>query len=499
LNALLVALSQRAETAPGEPLLIGEDVTLSVAETLAQVRELSLQLRAADVTTVALLADNSPDWIVLDVACQLEGIRCVPVPTFFTRSQIAHVVDSAGVDLLFYQPELLQQLAAVERRECPRWESLPRYAVARPKIVSPSAAPAGTGKITFTSGSTGQPKGVCLSFDQCLAVADSLAKVVAVPNPRHLCVLPLSTLLENIGGVYMPMLAGGSSVVLPATRIGMCGSSGVDATAFVAAIDRCQPHTMILVPQLLTVLDVALAGGWRPPEILRFVAVGGARVSPAVVERVRERGLPVYEGYGLSECASVVSLNRPGADRPGTSGKVLPHLDVVARDGELTVRGNTFLGYLNQPETWYAGSVETGDIGSVDADGYVTVQGRRKDVLVNSYGRNISPEWVETELLADGVFQQAVVVGDSRPHCAALLYPRKASLAASAYQAAVDEVNRRLPDYARVGAWLRLEEPLSAADGMLTNNGRPKRERILAHYRAGIDALYGCNEELLAS
>ena len=499
MNALLVALSQRAETAPGEPLLIGEDATLSVAETLAQVRELSLQLRAADATTVALLADNSPDWIVLDLACQLEGIRCVPVPTFFTPSQVAHVVDSAAVDLLFYQPELAEKLAAVEWAECPRWESLPRYAIARPKTVSPTMAPPGTGKITFTSGSTGQPKGVCLSFDQCLAVADSLAKVVAVPNPRHLCVLPLSTLLENIGGVYMPMLAGGSSVVLPAARIGMCGSSGVDATAFVAAIDRCQPHTMILVPQLLAVLDAALAGGWQPPASLRFVAVGGARVSPAVVDRVREMGLPVYEGYGLSECASVVSLNRPGADRPGTSGKVLPHLEVVTRDGELTVRGNTFLGYLNQPETWDEGSVSTGDIGSVDADGYVRVEGRRKNVLVNSYGRNISPEWVETELLADGVFQQAVVVGDGRPQCAALFYPRGTTLSAGAIQAAVDEVNRRLPDYARVGAWLRLEEPLSVANGLLTDNGRPKREQILARYREGIDELYGCNKELLAS
>ncbi len=499
MNTLLEAISRRAQTSPDEPLFIQSDGSLAASEVLARVKELSLRVRSLDVSVIALLADNCTAWALLDIACQLEGIRIIPLPTFFSARQIRHLLHSAGVDIVFYQPQLATCLSAVETVELPRCEALSQFALARPVGVQPSLAPPGTGKITFTSGSTGEPKGVCLSFEQCLGVATSLSEAIPVPNPRHLCVLPLSTLLENIGGLYMPLLANGSAILLSSGELGIQGSSGLDAPVFLEAIARWQPNTLILVPQLLAVLDAALMRGWSPPDSLRFVAVGGARVSPAAIKRVRDRGLPVYEGYGLSECASVVSLNRPGADRPGTSGKILPHVEVFSRDGELLVRGNSFLGYLNQPDSWGESTIATGDLGAVDADGFVTVQGRRKNVLVSSFGRNISPEWVETELLADNMIQQAVVVGDGRPCCAALLSPRDASLTTAAIQASVDGVNRRLPDYARIGPWLRLEQPLSTANGLLTDNGRPKREAIYARYGVRIDHLYQNHRESLAS
>ena len=135
----------------------------------------------------------------------------------------------------------------------------------------------------------------------------------------------------------------------------------------------------------------------------------------------------------------------------------------------------------------------------MDERGFVTVTGRSKNVLITSFGRNISPEWVESELSAGNHFQQVLVTGDGRPGCAALLLPLNSGLGDGQIQAIVDEVNTRLPDYARVAQWLRLVEPMTSANGLLTDNGRPRRDRIAAHYSRDIEQLYKPQQETLAS
>lgn len=490
MNALLQELERRASQSPDSTVLQGPENSLNVSEFLALVRETVLRLSSGGCQTVALLAENCPEWVIVDLACQLEGICLVPVPTFFSREQVRHVLQSAGADLLVCQEGLEDRIPGDVAAFDTGVSLLPGLRGLSLSGESMARIPQGTSKVTFTSGSTGTPKGVCLSFEQCLNVAGSVAKATGLRSPRHLCVLPLPVLLENIAGIYAPLLVGGQAITLPLESLGFSGSSGIDPARFLAALERYQPSTLILVPQLLELLDVALAHGWTPPPSLRFIAVGGARVAPSLVERARAGGLPVYEGYGLSECASVVSLNRPGCDRPGTSGQVLDHVRVAEQAGQLRVIGNTFLGYLNQPETWYADHVDTGDIGTIDTDGYVSIQGRATNLLINSFGRNISPEWVESELAGSGVFRQAVVFGDGRPFCTALVYPFDPDCADSVIQAAIDKVNRSLPDYARIGAWARLPSPLTQADGMLTSNGRLCREPIESAYGHLIQSLY---------
>jgi long-subunit acyl-CoA synthetase (AMP-forming) len=302
-----------------------------------------------------------------------------------------------------------------------------------------------------------------------------------------LCLLPLATLLENVAGVYAPLLSGGEIILPDAATRGLSGSSGLDLRALLRCIDAARPHSMILLPQLLRALVGACEQGWNPPSSLRFVAVGGARISAELVILARRCGIPVYEGYGLSECGSVVALNAPAQDRLGSVGCVLPHCSVDVDDGELVVTGASHLGYVGEPGSWHPRRVATGDLGTVDTAGFVRVSGRKKSVLISSYGRNISPEWVESELLAQPLLSHCAVVGEGRPFLSAVI---------GAPDAVGDErieqwlvtVNRRLPDYARVGAWLRLEPLLWAA--LLTPNGRPRRadiERVLA---ADIEQLY---------
>ena len=498
MNRLLLALRDRAHNSPSDVVLQGNGVSLSAVDLLGEINCLIEELEKTEVRTIALYADNSPQWAVVDLACQFSGICLIPIPTFFSRAQIDHLLCSAGVELLIFQETLVESLGA---RHCSHlWpmSSLDGYSVAVLSPVHTASRPEHSSKITFTSGSTGQPKGVCLSVDQCLKVAQSLADAIDVVEPRHLCLLPLSTLLENIGGIYMPLLANGSSVLAAPSELGMMGSSQLSAQRLLQAIEHFQPNTMILVPQLLSVLDTALHNGWRPPRSLAFVAVGGARVAAEMVERVRAKGLPVYEGYGLSETASVVSLNTPAHNRPGTSGKVLPHVSVAARYGELEVSGNAFLGYMNQPESWGLKTIQTGDVGSIDNDGYVAVEGRSKNILISSFGRNISPEWVESELMASGLFHQALVLGDGRPYCVALLLPGDSELNDSAISHAVNAANGTLPDYARVMKWLRLEKQLSALDGLLTDNGRPRRDQIAEYFALQVDQLYQQQPETIA-
>jgi long-subunit acyl-CoA synthetase (AMP-forming) len=332
--------------------------------------------------------------------------------------------------------------------------------------------PRGTSKITFTSGTTGTPKGVPLRTAQQWAVARAVARATAALGlRRHLCLLPLAVLLENIGGVYAPQAAGMEFCVPPLAEAGLRGSSSFDASACLAALGRWQADSVILLPQMLAALCAALERGAPAPRELKFAAVGGAKVSVALLARARELGLPVYEGYGLSECASVVALNLPGADRPGSVGRPLPHVQVRIQENEIVVD-----------------EIRTGDLGHLDAEGFLHVDGRRKHVLITSFGRNVSPEWPEAELLAGRAIAQAAVFGEARAQLSALIVPAPGA-SHEGVEAQVRGANGRLPDYARIGAWLRADEPFTPQNGFATANGRARRDALWQAYGSRLDAL----------
>jgi long-subunit acyl-CoA synthetase (AMP-forming) len=270
--------------------------------------------------------------------------------------------------------------------------------------------------------------------------------------------------------------------------LGMSGSRMAEPRRFLHTLSSVAPDTLILIPQLLQLLVQSVKAGWKPPP-LRFIAVGGSRVSAVVIEQARALGLPVYEGYGLSECASVVSLNAPGRDLPGSCGQPLPHVQVRIEEGEVLIDGNAMLGYVNDRASWEQNTIHSGDLGRLDSAGFLHIEGRRKNLLISSYGRNIAPEWVESELLATALFSDVVVFGDARPCCVALVSPVRSDIDTALLQSAIDATNARLPDYAQVRAWRCLPRPL-ASQGLCTANGRPRRAEIEQAYAAALEALY---------
>ncbi|MDP9901844.1 AMP-binding protein [Variovorax ginsengisoli] len=450
----------------------------------AEVDVLRDRLVAQRTQVLATLMDNGASWVVADLAAAAAGVVHVPLPVFFTPEQIGHALQAAGVDTVLTLP----MLAA-------RWAGAPTVDIAvaaQPLAMlrlpgAPVPMPAGTAKITFTSGTTGAPKGVCLSGAAMQQVAEGLVTAMApLDIQRHLCALPFAVLLENIAGLMAPLMRGATCVVLPLEQLGLRGSSSFDAVQFQSVVAARQPHSIILLPQMLRAwVGHLLQSGQRAPASLRMVAVGGAAVGAKLLEAAQAVGIPAHEGYGLSEGASVQTLNLPGAARAGSAGRVLPHARLrIAADGEVEVAGSLFSGYLGHtpapqasqaPPAWWP----TGDLGMIDADGFLHIQGRKKHVLITAFGRNVSPEWVETALRGENAIAQAVVFGDGEPALSAVLWPTRPDLPDTVLQAAVEAANELLPDYARIERWARGRADFSAASGLATANGRPQRAAIL--------------------
>lgn len=437
-----------------------------------------------------LLADNGIAWAIVDRVLHRSSFVNVPLPRHFSEAQLAHVVDDVALDrIITDDPDKLNRLPGDWQKTDDGILGLQCWA----RSIAPQQRrpiPPATSKITYTSGSTGQPKGVCLSRAAMDSVVSSLVGVLQpLAVRRHLSLLPLSTLLDNLVSVEVaPAL--GATVSLPSLSETGIGYGGIDIQRMLACIDRYSPESLLLVPELLRVLVASVARGWRAPADLKFIAVGGASVSPELLTVAHAAGLPAYEGYGLSECASVVALNSPAAARKGSVGRVLPHARVrIDVTGEIHVHGATMSGYLGDDQQSQA-EVATGDLGFIDAEGFLHVRGRRKNMLITSLGRNVSPEWVERELLASGSIDQAVVFGEAKPFLACLIHPTTPTVTTAELRVAIDAANRRLPDYAQIRRWALLPQPLHLVDGTVTANGRTRRDVVFSRYQNLIEDLY---------
>jgi long-chain acyl-CoA synthetase len=480
MHAVIAAIGRHAAAHPRRTALSDDVRDMSYAELNAAIAESGARIRAGTTKAVALCLENSFEWVIADLALLAARLPCVPLPAFFSAQQQAHALADAGVECLITdRPDACltrlrsgglpaahgSELRIAGRRLGRIWIGASRQVM-----------PAGTVKVTYTSGTTGHPKGVCVGESALAAVVRSLVMTCGLnADDRHLAALPLATLLENVA-VYAVLAAGGRVVLRPLEDIGTAlASSGATTT--------------VLVPQLLKSLVERIEAGAAAPGALRFLAVGGAAVAPALLDRATRLGLPVFEGYGLSECASVVALNAPGVNHPGTVGRPLPHVAIsFARDGEILVEGAVLLGYCGR-EDEMRGPWPTGDLGALDADGYLRITGRKKSCFITSYGRNVSPEWIEAVLTAEPAISQAWVSGEARPWTAAVIVARP-GCANARVDEAIARASGTLPEYARVRRWLRAEEPFSFANGELTANGRLRREQLAKRYGAAIESLY---------
>ncbi len=315
------------------------------------------------------------DMIIADLAATLAGCRVVPVPSFFSPGQVSHILADADAALTQILPD--GPPLALDYR-------------------------GGAERVIYTSGTTGRPKGVILGDGQLDASAAGLAAALKPgPADRYLSMLPQAQLLEQLCGVFLPSLAGAQTIISAEAGASIFTADGA-ALARIAA--EAAPTVTVIAPRQLTLWVAALRAGAPAPASLRYVAVGGAPVAPALLAAARRLGLPVAEGYGLSEACSVAALTPPGAREMVP----LAGIGLSVEDGEITVSGPTVMqGYLGQPP--HRGPWRTGDLGRIE-DGRLRVLGRRDAMILRQSGRNIAPEWIEAEALADPAIPAAALI-----------------------------------------------------------------------------------------
>lgn len=544
MKPIYTAICEHARQSPMQVAIktIDNDKTISLTYGQLQRKLSALHetLETWQGKRIALYAHNDIDWVILDLALSYVGAIVVPIPLFFSASQIAHLLQDAQIEMVYVGVGLA--LPVIDNMDhwviadTPEIEALKleqsnhitgRFYQLTDNTLTSQTPPIASDfcKVTYTSGSTGMPKGVCLGQDTLMRIVESLSDALAdtlvndtsntsqvtdtTSNFGHLSVLPFATLLENVAGVYVSLYMGRTLVTGQIDQFGLLSNQAFDAERLIKIVRAHDIASVILLPQMLKAICehmvaneksqicTSTSGECTPSTTLpslRFMAVGGGKVSPQLLQEANALSLPVYEGYGLSECGSVVSLNTPKAKREGSVGKPMPHASVnIADSGEVMVKGNAMQGYLNHDNSNEDnGIIATGDIGHLDDDGYLYITGRRKNVLISSFGRNISPEWVEAQLSTQPIIYQVAVLGDGEPHLSAVIVANPNATSAdnsdlqSAIKQALNIVNQTLPDYARIKQWHLAELPFSTDNGLLTDNGKLRRLQILETYKSAL-------------
>jgi long-chain acyl-CoA synthetase len=492
---------------------------------------------------VAQLSENRYEWLIADLAMHVVGAVHVPIHAPLTGEQAAFQIRDSGTKLVLVSTaEQLEKLVAQSEYlphalQCFSYEKCDQSIGAQPcKQVSAelpaydegaanallAAAVAETNgdtlaTILYTSGTTGEPKGVMLSnrnlVSNTLAATEPFAQG---PEDLRLAFLPLSHIFARTCDLYT-WLASGSQLALAQAR-----------ETVIADCADMRPTLMNGVPYFFEKVVNALAAVdfTTSPNALRDLlggrirccCSGGAALPSHVFDFFTKHGVPLLQGYGLTESSPVITLSSEQSVRRGAVGRAIPDVEVrIADDGEILTRGpHVMMGYFkNQAATDEVirdGWLHTGDIGHLDEAGFLFITGRKKELIVTSGGKNIAPVYLESLLTRDPLIAQAVVIGDDRKYLVALLVPEFAGLEAEMATRGIelsDSVNNLQHDdvvklfedriasclasvshYEQVRKFTLLDRGFTVESGELTPKLTLRRKSIQANFHHLIDAMY---------
>jgi long-chain acyl-CoA synthetase len=548
--------------------------TAALADALAD-----LGVAAGDRVIVA--CDTRPEWHMVDIAILSLGAVNAPIYATLTPEQVAYQAGDSGAAVAIAEnPEQMAKFLLV-RATCPElrhlvqvegersggvlalddlWGEVADGAEERFWERAAQVKEEDLATIVYTSGTTGEPKGVMLTHRNIVFnVVESLSRVEIARDELGLEFLPLCHMIERIAG-YMYMSLGASRAYCSVYHVGELMKEIRPAVfasvprllekvhaAIVARAEAASPAKRALFHwAVATGAEVAgrrlageLVGGGlalkhRLADRLVLSKVraalggrlkasfcGGAAVPLYVHEFFQAIGIPIQEAWGLTETSPVITLNgwSPGDMRLGSVGRPLPSYEMrVADDGELLAKGpSVFSGYWNKPEQTAEvfdaeGFFQTGDIGTIDDDGFVFITDRKKDIIVTAGGKNIAPQPVESELKESPYIENAVLIGDGRPYIVALLAPDPEAVGAWAedrgedagdlaavlvhpelareFAQAVEGVNEKLARFEQIKQFRVLPEPLTVEGGALTPTMKVKRRAVTEAYADLIEEMY---------
>jgi long-chain acyl-CoA synthetase len=471
----------------------GSWMSYSTREFYERTRHLALGLVDIGVKpgdTVGLIAPSSPEWVMIDLAVQIAGGITVPIFTRISPESFTHEIKDSGMKLLLVgEPEeipmarehgngLTRMITFAYAGDHPEFEDLfvrgRKRDEKEPELFDSLVKRVGENDlatIIYTSGSTGLPKGVELTQRNIVSqILDTHAFFQGDPRTDVcLSVLPLAHIFERMV-MYFYLSAG-----FPVYFVD-------DPKQLGEYVKEIKPTIMTVVPRILEkvfnkmhdrvgeysglkrrLVEAAMrraetkpaeAPAWRPSDALyhklvygklreglggrlRYTICGSAKMRPDIGRFFWNIGVPVYEGYGLTEAAPVIAANAPGQWKLGTVGKVYPSVEVkISDEGELLAKGpNIMQGYHNNPEATTStidseGWLHTGDLGSLDEAGYLSITGRKKEIFKKSTGEYVPPGPIERDLADFPVVDTAVIFADNRTYVTALLFPEMEKLRA---------------------------------------------------------------------
>ena len=493
---------------------------------------------------IGLCARNSPAWVAIDLAALGLGLVVVPLYVDDNAENVAWCVGNAAAKLVIVENS---RIAQALRQVAVAVAALPPLCVLRPDPeetalradaylrstdddIEVRDLPEETlATICFTSGTAGRPKGVMLSHGNIVAnVRQCQATHMARADDRFLSILPLSHMFERTGGYYLPLSLG--AIVAHGRGVAQIADDLMAQRPTVMfAVPRIFERFHARIEQALSesplrkrLFDACIASGtriaarhgtvgdrlmlpWlrllvaRPIRArlggcLRFSVVGGAALDPELARTFIALGVPLLQGYGMTEASPVIAVNREHENDPASVGTPLPGIEVkLAENGELRVRGpNVMLGYWRNEEATRGaldadGWLHTGDLAEIRA-GRIVIRGRAKDILVMSNGEKLSPQDVELALMHDPIFDQVMLVGDGRPYVVLLAVTKEPD-----EKALVTRANAQLkafPRWARVRHVIAMTDPWSVENGLLTPTLKLKRLLLAQRFGDRVEQAY---------
>lgn len=545
------------------------------AHTVSRVRAALAAEGLAAGERVAIMLKNSLAWVAFDQGAVGRGLVTVPLYMDDRPDNLAYIINDAEVKVILCDgdehvkklAQVADQLSIVKRivttkrttqsalAQVIAWEDwLPASAGELP-LVPVEATSLAT--IVYTSGTTGKPKGVMLSHRNLVSnAAAGLAAFDVYADDIFLSFLPLSHMFERTVGYVLTMMAG--STVAFARSVPQLADD----------LKRVRPTVMVAVPRIFERLHATVQDqlekasairrglfslawhvgwrhfqyeqrtkGWSPllliwPPLKKLVATklmerfggrlrlcisGGAALNPTIAHEFLGLGLPICQGYGLTEGAPVVSVNRLDKNDPSSIGQALPGIEVkLGENNALLVKGpNVMMGYWKRPQDTANvisadGWLNTGDQAKIDADGVITITGRIKDIIVLGNGEKVPPVDMELAIQLDPLFEQTLIVGEAKPYLSALVVinPEHWQKIAAAESLDADPVGatrdkaekvvlkrighliKGFPGYAQVRKVTLVTDRWTVENGLMTPTLKLKRAPILERHKQDVEAMY---------
>jgi long-chain acyl-CoA synthetase len=492
---------------------------------------------------IAHISENRYEWIITDLAIQLARAVHVPIHPTLSGPQIAWQLHHCDCRFAFlsgpHQAAKLAPMAAELPPDLQFFSYDPSdSAIAALQVTSftglcqnanPSEGPhleklardhttaSSLVTILYTSGTTGEPKGVMLTQGNLASNAcTTVAAFGEDPTALRLGFLPLSHIFARTCDMYC-WIAEGSRLALAESR-----------ETVIADCHSIHPTHINAVPYFYDKIYRSLCAAGKQDTAgavrsalggsIQRLCAGGAALPDHLYDYFLGQGVPILQGYGLSETSPVITKSTPHSHRRGSCGSPLPGIEVrIAADGEILTRGpHVMPGYYKNDaatcEVLHDGWFTTGDLGHQDADGFLYITGRKKEILVTLGGKNIAPVYLESLLTEDPLILQAMIVGDGKPYLSALIVPNPDVLKTEQQHLGLSELNlaealthpqilslyrthidcclSNVSPHEQVGQFLLLETPFTIDSGLLTPKLTLRRQQIGQHYAAEIAALY---------